>query len=83
MLLGYFVLICAVAFAANKFPSVVRGYIDYFLAAMGPGSIWVLPAAAVIALALFIASCWRKNPQVQFLLELAATLCLMVFIPTY
>lgn len=65
------------------FPLASQSTVEWVVGKLGPGSLMVWLPAAIFALAFFIASVWRRNPQLQFLLELIVALAIVLLTPTY
>ena len=43
----------------------------------------ILIIAAVFSLAFLIASILKRNPQLQYFIELLVALCIIIYLPTY
>ena len=64
-------------------PGVFQSAVQWAQETLGPGALLVWFPAAILALAFFVGSVLKRNPQVQFLFELLIAIGIVVLTPTY
>jgi hypothetical protein len=74
MLLLYVPVLVALMYLQDAIPDPISSYFSDFVSRSTNSMPRLLPLTAVIAMAFFIWSVVRRNPQLQFLLEIAAAL---------
>ena len=74
MLILYIPMLIGLGFLAQALPEPLAGYLSEFVGSSGRSLPWLLVAMWIFSLAFLIASVLRRNPQVQFALELIVTL---------
>ncbi|MDB0544208.1 hypothetical protein LBW62_23450 [Ralstonia solanacearum] len=81
MLLICVPLLCALDQAASLLPGQISPSVQLFARATDPAGIVLI--AAVFGLGFFVASCIRKNPQIQYFIEFAVALTYLILMPAY
>lgn len=83
LLLAYVAAFWVLGTIQPTLPNVLSWPTRWAQETMGPGALAVWFPAAVFSLAFFIASIWKRNPQVQFLGELLVAILIVLATPTY
>jgi len=83
MLLAYVALLWVFGVVAPQLPRVLNSGVEWLLSMLGPGAFAVLLTAAVLALAFFVASLLRRNPQLQFATEFLVAFGIALFASTH
>jgi hypothetical protein len=83
LLLAYVTAFWVLGTLQPSLPKALSSPISWVQETLGPGALIVWFPAAVFSLAFFIASIWKRNPQVQFLVELVMAILIVLSMPTY
>ena len=83
LLLAYLAAFAAAGAVKPWLPGLLESGVSWAQQTLGPGALLVLFPAAIFALAFFVGSLLKRNPQLQFLLEVLVSLGLLVLTPIY
>lgn len=83
LLLTYVAVFWVLGTLQPSLPNAVSLPIRWVQETLGPGALIVWCPSAIFSLAFFIASIWKRNPQVQFLVELVVAILIVLSTPTY
>jgi hypothetical protein len=83
LLLAYVAAFWMLGTLQPSLPNAFSSPIKWAQETLGPGALVVWFPAAIFSLAFFIASIWKRNPQVQFLGELLVAILIVLSTPTY
>jgi hypothetical protein len=83
ILVVYIAVFWALKIAQLALPKPTPAAIDWIQEVLAPGAEIVWLPAAVLSLVFFVMSVWKKNPQIQFLLELWVALLVVLATPAY
>ena len=79
-----YVAACATVGALQPWiPAVLQSAMNWVQETLGPGALLVCFPAAILALAFLIASLLKRNPQMQFLIEVFVAIGILILAPTY
>jgi hypothetical protein len=83
LLLAYMAAFAAAGAVKPWLPGLLESGVSWAQETLGPGAELLLLPAAIFALAFFVGSLLKRNPQLQFLLEVLISLAVIVLTPTY
>ena len=79
----YIVAFWALKIAQLSLPKPTPSAIDWVQEVLAPGAEIIWLPTAILSLVFFALSVWRRNPQVQFLLELWVAILVVLATPAY
>jgi hypothetical protein len=83
LLLAYVIAFAAVGSVQPWLPGMLQSAVTWAQETLGPGAVMVWFPAAILALTFFIGSLVKRNPQLQFLLEVLIAVGIVLLTPTY
>ena len=83
LLMVYIVAFWALKIAQLSLPKPTPSAIDWVQEVLAPGAEIIWLPTAILSLVFFALSVWRRNPQVQFLLELWVAILVVLATPAY
>jgi uncharacterized membrane protein len=83
VLLAYVLAFAAVGALQPWLPRLLQSAVAWTQETLGAGALMVWFPAAILALAFFIGSLLKRNPQLQFVLEVLIAIGIVLLTPTY
>jgi hypothetical protein len=83
VLLAYVLVFAAVGWLQPWLPGLLQSAVAWAQDTLGAGAVMVWFPAAILALAFFIGSLLKRNPQLQFVLEILIAIGIVLLTPIY
>jgi len=83
LLILYVPIIAFIGYLGNWIPHVMLGILEPCINGLISSVPLLMLISAIFAMAFFVASVYRRRPQIQFLLEVSIAVNIILWIPAY